>query len=62
MMEQGLIEDAPEVAVDEEDARRRYLRVTELGIRTAREEAERMEELVRAARSKRVFFPGGARA
>ena len=38
------------------------LRVTELGIQTARSEAERLEELVRTARSKSVFFPRGARA
>ena len=62
MMEQGLIEEAPTPPIDEEDTRRRYLRVTELGIERARSEAERLEDLVRTARSKSVFFPRGARA
>ncbi len=62
MMEQGLIEEAPTPPVDEEDNRRRYLRVTELGIQRARAEAERLEDLVRTARSKSVFFPSGAKA
>ncbi len=62
MMEQGLIEEAPAPPVDEEDHRRRYLRVTVLGIQKARAEAELLEELVRMARSKSVFFPRGARA
>ena len=62
MMEQGLIEQAPQPPGDDKDDRRRYLRVTELGIETARSEAERLEDLVRTARSKSVFFPGRARA
>lgn len=62
MTEQGLIEEAPDAPADDEDSRRRYLRVTELGIRTARTEAERLENLVRTARTKSVFFPGGAKA
>ena len=61
MMEQGLIEEAPSPALDDGDGRRRYLRVTELGIRVARSEAERLEELVRVARSKPAFFGRGAR-
>ena len=62
MVEQGLIEEAPNPSVDNDDTRRRYLRVTEMGIQTARSEAERLEDLVRTARSKSVFFPRGARA
>jgi len=62
MMDQGLIEEAPDAPVNSEDGRRRYLRVTELGIDMARAEAERLEELVRTAKSKSAFFPSGARA
>jgi len=62
MTDQGLVEEAPTPSVDNEDNRRRYLRVTELGIGAARAEAERLEDLVRTARSKSVFFPTGARA
>ncbi len=62
MTEQGLIEEAPTPPVDDEDTRRRYLRVTELGIHAARAEAERLEALVRTAKSTSVFFPRGARA
>ena len=61
MMEQGLIEEAPARPVADEGNRRRYLRVTELGIERARAEAERLEDLVRTARSNRAFFPRGAR-
>ena len=62
MMEKGLIEEAADVPTNSEDGRRRYLRVTELGIDTARAEAERLEDLVQTARSKSAFFPSGARA
>jgi len=62
MMDQGLIEEAPDAPANSEDGRRRYLRLTELGIDTARAEAERLEELVQTAKSKSAFFPSGARA
>ena len=62
MMEKGLIEEAPDAPVNSEDGRRRYLRVTEFGIETARAEAERLEDLVQTARSKSAFFPSGATA
>jgi DNA-binding PadR family transcriptional regulator len=62
MMEKGLIEDAPDAPGNSEDGRRRYLRVTELGIETARAEAERLEDLVKTARSKSAFYPSGAKA
>ncbi len=62
MVEKGLIEEAPNAPVDSEESRRRYLRVTEFGIETARAEAERLEELVNTAKSKSAFFPSGARA
>jgi DNA-binding PadR family transcriptional regulator len=62
MMEEGLIEEAPGPSVSEQDGRRRYLHLTDLGIQVARAEAERLQDLLRTARSKSVFFPGGARA
>jgi len=62
MMEEGLIEEAPVSRVSNEDSRRRYLRVTALGIQVARAEAERLQDLLRSARSKSVFFPSGAKA
>jgi DNA-binding PadR family transcriptional regulator len=62
MMEKGLIEEAPDAPANSEDGRRRYLRVTEFGIETARAEAERLEDLVQTARSKSAFFPSGATA
>lgn len=62
MMEEGLIEEAPGPPVSDEDSRRRYLRVTDLGIQVARAEAERLQNLLRTAWSKSVFFPSGAGA
>ncbi len=56
MVDQGLVEVAPDLRVDDDDTRRRYLRITEAGIEAARAEAERLEELVRTAKSNRVFF------
>lgn len=62
MMDQGLIEEAPDAPAPDDDGRRRYLRVTQLGIEAARAEAERLDALVREAKSKSVFFPSGANA
>ena len=53
MQEKGLVEeseDRPDPGLDDE--RRRYYRLTELGRRVAAAEVERLEGLVRAARSK----------
>ncbi len=50
MMEQGWIEESaerPDPHLD--DARRRYYRITPLGLRVVRAEADRMRELVRLA-------------
>jgi DNA-binding PadR family transcriptional regulator len=58
----GLIEEAPEPAEGDGDVRRRYFRLTDAGVRAARAEAERLADLVKAARSKKVFFPGRATA
>jgi len=56
LLEQGLAEEtrarpAPEL----DDERRRYYRLTELGRRVARAEAERLEELLALARSRRLL-------
>ena len=55
MLEQGLVEESalrPEP--EEDDERRRYYRLTTLGRRVLTAEADRLEELVRAVRSKRL--------
>lgn len=62
MMEEGLIEEAPVSEVSNEDGRRRYLRVTGLGVQVARSETDRLQDLLRTARSKQVFFPSSAKA
>ena len=62
MMEEGLIEEAPGPPASDEDSRRRYLRVTDLGIQVARAEADRLQNLLRIARSKSVLFPSGTGA
>jgi len=46
-------EDRPDPALDDE--RRRYYRLTALGARIARAEAERLAALVRAAQQKRLL-------
>jgi DNA-binding PadR family transcriptional regulator len=62
MTEEGLIEEAPGSDSGDEDGRRRYLRVTDLGIEAARAEAARLEKLVQTAQSKSVLFPREAKA
>jgi DNA-binding PadR family transcriptional regulator len=53
MLEQGLIVETRErPAPEEDDERRRYYRITPLGIATAKEEARRLAQLVRMARAK----------
>lgn len=55
LLDSGLIEEleaAPDPADD--DPRRRYYRLTPLGLERARLEAARLERLVRLARSKRL--------
>lgn len=56
MQADGLIEESgerPDPALDDE--RRRYYRLTNLGQRVVRAEAERLERLVNIARSKRLL-------
>jgi DNA-binding PadR family transcriptional regulator len=68
MQEKGLVEESEERPdADLDDERRRYYRLTDLGRRVAVAEVERLEGLVRAARSKGLVpsarpsgAPGGA--
>lgn len=57
MLADGLIvvaEERPDPAHDDE--RRRYYRLTDLGLRVAQAEALRLERLVRLAQAKRVLY------
>lgn len=52
LLEQGLIVETDErPAPDQDDERRRYYRITELGLSTARAETQRLTNLVRLARA-----------
>lgn len=56
MLAAGMVEESderPDPALDDE--RRRYYRLTELGLRVARAEAQRLAEAVKAARAKRLL-------
>ena len=56
MIEVELIEESSErPAPEEDDARRRYYRLTELGRRVLDAECERLQELVRAIQTKRAL-------
>ena len=56
LLEQGLVEESDERADPElDDERRRYYKITRFGIAVARAEARRLEELVRAARRKKLI-------
>jgi DNA-binding PadR family transcriptional regulator len=58
MLEQGLIVETRErPAPEDDDERRRYYRITKLGIETAKAESKRLAELVKFARQ-RGFAPG----
>ena len=61
MLSDGLIEELDERPDPElDDERRRYYRLTNLGHRVAVAEAERLEKLVKSARSKKLLSPRGA--
>jgi DNA-binding PadR family transcriptional regulator len=61
MLAAGLIEEAEERPDPEiDDERRRYYRMTTLGNRAARAEAQRIATALLAAKSKRVFAGGKA--
>ena len=56
LLEAGLVEEGGERADPElGDDRRRYYRLTKLGLRVARLEARRLDAMVRAARQKRLI-------
>ena len=58
LMEEDLIEESGErPAPDQDDARRRYYRLTKLGRRVLNAECGRLEELVSVIRSKRGVRP-----
>ncbi|HEV7994330.1 MAG TPA: PadR family transcriptional regulator [Gemmatimonadaceae bacterium] len=58
LLDAGLVEEGGERADPEMgDERRRYYRITELGMTTARAEARRLDRVVRAARRKRLIGP-----
>ena len=60
MLEQGLIvESRHRPAPEDDDERRRYYRITKLGIETARAESRRLAQLVKLARES-GFAPGKA--
>src|SRR5437016_3278135 len=63
MLAAGLVEESderPDPALD--DSRRRYYRMTPLGTRVVRAEAERLANAVVAAKSRRVIDSAGVRA
>ena len=56
LLEAGfLVEVSPRSAADASDERRRYYRVTAAGRKAGREEAERMADLLRIARAKKIL-------
>ena len=55
LLEEGLIEEVNAAARDAGDERRRYYRITSAGRKVARGEAERMADLLRVARHRRIF-------
>lgn len=61
MLAAGLVEEAEERPDPEiDDERRRYYRMTALGNRTVRAEAQRIATALSAAKSKRIFAGGKA--
>lgn len=61
MLSDGLIEELDERPDPElDDERRRYYRLTNLGHRVAVAEAQRLERLVKSARSKKLLSTRGA--
>lgn len=62
MLKAGLVEESgerPDPTID--DDRRRYYRITSLGLLAARNEAQRMVTAVAAARAKRLLPASGTR-
>jgi len=57
LMDEELIEESEVRPVVDDDERRRYYCLTALGRRVLKAESQRLEELVRVARSKRGLLP-----
>ena len=55
LVEDGLIEELDRTSKLEADDRRRYYRLTTAGRKVARSEAERLADLLRVARAKRIL-------
>ncbi|HTW49922.1 MAG TPA: helix-turn-helix transcriptional regulator [Acidobacteriaceae bacterium] len=55
LLEEGLIEEVEGATGDAGAERRRYYRLTTSGRKVARSEAERMADLLRVARARRIF-------
>ncbi|HEX3745850.1 MAG TPA: PadR family transcriptional regulator [Bryobacteraceae bacterium] len=63
LMDEDLIEESPRrPAPDEDDARRRYYRLTKFGRRVLNAECGRLEDLVAVIRSKRGVKPAEAKS
>lgn len=59
MVEDGIVTEAPERAIADADERRRYYRLTPLGRRILRAEAERLVNLAGSAPVRRLAIGGG---
>lgn len=57
LLDAGLVDESAERSDDSSDERRRYYRITRLGLSVARAEARRLDGLVRAARQKKLIGP-----
>jgi DNA-binding PadR family transcriptional regulator len=55
ILEEGLIEEVDRPDQEEGNERRRYYRLTSSGRKLARSEAERLADLLRVARARRIF-------
>lgn len=58
MVEEGLIEEAPEAPGPDEDQRRKYYRVTEWGREVSRAEARRLARVLEVAENRRLLPEG----
>ena len=59
MLEDGLLEESDMRPAPDDDERRRYFRLTDLGARVASAEARRLEAVVLEARTKRLLTRRG---
>ena len=61
LMQLGLVEELQAIADEGADQRRKYYGITELGRRVTVHEAQRLEDQVAAARTRRLLEPEGTR-